>query len=77
MKSKLFRLGKKDWIKTLVHAIFGAVVNSALNSLQTGQVIDGKALAVGAAIAGLGSIGKNLSTNSDDKVFTKESVNEN
>jgi hypothetical protein len=75
MNSSLFTLNSKDWIKGLVIAILTAIITVVYNTIQTGAlVLDWKAISIAAISAALAYITKNLLTNSDDQLLTKEPV---
>ena len=75
MNTDLFRLGKSDFVKGLVTAVFAAVVAVLYNATQTPDfnvlTLDwGKIF--NAAIYGLiGYLGKNFVSDSSGKVFGK------
>jgi len=75
MNSSLFTLNSKDWTKGLVIAILTAIITVVYNTIQTGAlVLDWKAISIAAISAALAYITKNLLTNSDDQLLTKEPV---
>lgn len=77
MNSSLFSLNSKDWIKGLVVAVLTAVITVVYNTIQVGElVLDWKAISVAAISAALAYITKNLLTNSNDQLLTKEPVKE-
>lgn len=75
MKSKLFGLDwGKDGKRALIMAIFTPIVVILLQALEAGTFaeIDWKLTIMIGIGAGITYIKKNLATNSDDKIFTKE-----
>ena len=73
MNSSLFTLNSKDWIKGLVVAILTAVITVVYSTIQTGTlVLDWKAISIAGISAALAYITKNLLTNSNDEILTKE-----
>lgn len=73
MNSSLFTLNSKDWIKGLVVAVLTAVITVVYSTIQTGTlVLDWKAISIAAISAALAYITKNLLTNSNDEILTKE-----
>ena len=75
MKSKLFTLNVRDFLKGLLVAVLTAVITFAYEAIQTGELFSMAALkkmglvALGAMLAYLL---KNLFTNSQDEVLTPE-----
>ena len=77
MNSSLFTLNSKDWAKGLVIAILTAIITVVYNTIQTGAlVLDWKAISIAGISAALAYITKNLLTNSNDQLLTKEPVKE-
>ena len=77
MNSSLFTLNSKDWIKGLVIAVLTAIITVVYNTIQTGAlVLDWKAISIAGISAALAYITKNLLTNSNDQLLTKEPVKE-
>ncbi len=73
MNSSLFTLNSKDWIKGLVVAVLTAVITVVYSTIQTGAlVLDWKAISIAGISAALAYITKNLLTNSNDEILTKE-----
>jgi len=73
MNSSLFTLNSKDWIKGLVVAVLTAVITVVYSTIQTGTlVLDWKAISIAGISAALAYITKNLLTNSNDEILTKE-----
>jgi hypothetical protein len=69
--SKFLTLNWKDLVKGLLVAILGAIVAGVTSALQT-NTFDLKAIGMGALVAGLSYITKNLFTNSDGAPLAKE-----
>lgn len=77
MNSSLFTLNSRDWIKGLVIAVLTAIITVVYNTIQTGAlVLDWKAISIAGISAALAYITKNLLTNSNDQLLTKEPVKE-
>tara|TARA_R110000868_G_scaffold154729_1_gene380860 strand:- start:11299 stop:11538 length:240 start_codon:yes stop_codon:yes gene_type:complete len=77
MNSSLLTLNSKDWIKGLVVAVLTAIITVVYNTIQTGALmLDWKAISIAAISAALAYITKNLLTNSNDQLLTKEPVKE-
>jgi hypothetical protein len=77
MNSSLFTLNSKDWGKGLVIAILTAIITVVYDTIQTGAlVLDWKAISIAGISAALAYITKNLLTNSNDQLLTKEPVKE-
>jgi hypothetical protein len=77
MNSSLFTLNSKDWVKGLVVAVLTAIITVVYNTIQTGALLlDWKAISIAAISAALAYITKNLLTNSEDQILTKEPVKE-
>jgi len=73
--SKLWNLNTRDFIKGLLVAIITAVLTFLTEVLQVGGAFDAdffKKLAIAATIGFLSYLIKNLLTNSNDQVITKE-----
>jgi hypothetical protein len=69
--SKFLTLNWKDLGKGLLVAVLGSIVAGIAAALQNGT-FDLKAIGMGALVAGLGYITKNLLTNSDGIPLAKE-----
>ena len=77
MNSSLLTLNSKDWIKGLVVAVITAIITVVYNTIQAGVlVLDWKAISVAGISAALAYITKNLLTNSQDQLLTKEPTKE-
>jgi uncharacterized membrane protein YvlD (DUF360 family) len=75
MKSKLFSLHVRDFVKGLILAVITGVITFLTNELQIGSTIDSnlfRRIGVAAIIAFLSYILKNYFTNSKDEFATKE-----
>lgn len=75
MKSKLFTLGIKDFIKGLILAIITAIITLLINELQLGSELDTTLLhkvGITSLIAFLSYLAKNLFSNSDGDFATPE-----
>ena len=75
MRSKLFLLNARDFLKGLVLAIITAVMTFLINELQTGAPIDyelAKRVGVTALIAFMSYVVKNFLTNSEGQLLTAE-----
>lgn len=73
MNSSLFTLNSKDFGKGLIVAVLTAVITVIYNTVQTGSLVfDWKSISVAALSAALAYITKNLFTNSQDQLLTKE-----
>lgn len=77
MNSSLFTLNSKDWIKGLVIAVLTAVITVVYSTIQAGTLmLDWKAISIAGISAALAYITKNLLTNSQDQLLTKEPTKE-
>jgi len=76
MKSKLFSLNAKDWIKGFAVAVMTAVLTGALQLFQAGPIewtfIFWQPAIYGGITAGIAYLLKNVFTNSDDQLLKKE-----
>ena len=65
-----------DFIKGLIVAVISALITGLITSIQQGHLLPDvngfKQIAGVGLIAGLGYLGKNLGTNSNDQFLTKE-----
>ena len=77
MNSSLLTLNSRDWIKGLVVAVITAIITVVYNTIQAGAlVLDWKAISIAGISAALAYITKNLLTNSQDQLLTKEPTKE-
>ena len=76
MKSKLFSLNSKDWIKGFAVAVITAILTGALQLFQTGPVewtfVFWQPTVYGGITAGIAYLLKNVFTNSEDQLLKKE-----
>ena len=76
MKSKMFNLDSKDFIKGFAVAVVTAILTGALQLFQTGTVewtfVFWQPTIYGGITAGIAYLLKNLVTNSDDHLLKKE-----
>jgi len=75
MRSKLFKLNAKDFIKGLIVAVLTAVITFAYEAIQTGELfsmVTLKKMGMVALGALLAYLIKNLLTNSQDQPLTPE-----
>ena len=73
MKSTLFSLNTKDFVKGLFVAVFTSVITIAYTSVQAGSLeFDGKTIATTALTSALAYIMKNFVTNSNDQLLKKD-----
>lgn len=69
--SELWKLGKQDWIKSLVITVLTAVLTLVLQMLQNGVNIDWKTVGITALTAALAYILKQLGTDNEGKILGK------
>ena len=75
MNSVFMMLNSKDLLKGFIVAVVSAIINFLYNTIQSGTLIlDWKAMLVTALTAGLAYLTKNLFTNSQGEVLSKESL---
>jgi hypothetical protein len=73
MKSSLFNLNTKDFVKGLFVAVFTSVITIVYTSVQAGAFeFDGKTIATTALTSALAYIMKNFVTNSEDQLLKKD-----
>lgn len=66
--SKLFSLGKNDWVKGLAMAILTAVLTLIYQMLQNGAHIDWKSVGITAMLSAIAYILKQLGTDDQGKL---------
>ena len=75
MNSVFMMLNSKDLLKGFFVAVISAIINFLYTTIQSGALIlDWKDLLITALTAGLAYLTKNLFTNSQGEVLTKESL---
>jgi uncharacterized membrane-anchored protein len=75
MNSVFMMLNSKDLLKGFFVAVISAIINFLYTTIQSGALIfDWKDLLISGLTAGLAYLTKNLFTNSEGKVLTKESL---
>lgn len=73
MKSSLFSLDTKDFVKGLFVAVFTSVITILYTSVSAGHLeFDGKTIATTALTSALAYIMKNFVTNSNDELLKKD-----
>jgi hypothetical protein len=73
MKSTLFTLNTKDFVKGLFVAVFTSVITVLYTSVQAGHFeFDVKTISTTALVSALGYIMKNFVTNSNDQLLKKD-----
>jgi hypothetical protein len=78
MKSKLFTVGMKDAVRSLLLAVMTALGTGVLEVLNSGAIPDKpsiRKIGIAGAAAGMAYIIKNFFTNSNDQMFKKEDSN--
>jgi len=75
MKSTLFSLNTKDFVKGLFVAVFTSVITIVYTSVQAGAFeFDAKTITTTALTSALAYIMKNFVTNSNDEILKKDTV---
>lgn len=75
MKSTLFTLNTKDFVKGLFVAVFTSVITIVYTSVSAGELeFDGKTIATTALTSALAYIMKNFVTNSNDELLKKDTT---
>ena len=75
MKSSLFNLNTKDFVKGLFVAVFTSVITIVYTSVSAGELeFDWKTISTTALTSALAYIMKNFVTNSNDELLKKDTT---
>jgi hypothetical protein len=75
MKSKLFKLNVRDIVRAVVMAFITALLTGTYKIIQTGATLDWvtfRPVVMASFAAAIAYLLKNVLTNSNDEMFTKE-----
>ena len=72
MKSGLFKLNLRDFLRGLLVAILTAIIAVIYEAIQTGSGIDWKLVIIAGVTAALGYLSTNLFTNSTGELLTSD-----